>query len=592
MSGLQKLILELRRRRVFRVAGFYIVGSWVLLQVAALAFQSLDIPDSALVWVWVAAFVGFPLALILGWRYEFTANGILRTSPADADQAEELSLRRTDFLILAALAVVAVTAGFRLIVEIRETEPDRIDSAASIEMSRNSIAVLPLNNLSGDAEQEYFVSGMHEALIADLSRISGLKVISRTSTEQYRGSNKPLPEIGAELGVANLIEGSVFRAGDQVRITVQLIDVATDEHLWAESYERSLTNVLRLQSNVARAIADQIKVTLTPYEDTLLAASAEVDPEAYEFYLKGRFHWYKFTEADLKLALEYFQLAIDKDPGYALAYVGFADAVMTPAHIGLMPTTQVFPAGKQSVQRALELDGDLAEAHDLLARIRWAYDWDWNAAERGFRRSISLKPSYPDVHIVYSQFLAVTNRWDESMAEVRTGLELDPLNPWFRLELAKRLAWFGDYDEAREKTTELIKSQPNFPPSHQLLWLIAYEQGQFEEAVTAAGNYFRLQGETALAEAIEGGIEDLEYSELMRRAADLLETQSVRPYVSHIEHAELRMHAGDLDKALDRLEQAHAQHESHLVYTIIEPLFRPVWNDERYQKILRIMNFK
>ena len=170
------------------------------------------------------------------------------------------------------------------------------------------------------------------------------KVISRTSTEQYRGSNKPLPKIGAELGVAKLIEGSVFRVGDRVRITVQLIDVATDEHLWAESYERNLTNVLRLQSNVARAIADQIKVTLTPYEDTLLAASAEVDPEAYEFYLKGRFHWYKFTEADLKLALEYFQLAIDKDPGYALAYVGFADAVMTPAHIGLMPTTQVFPA--------------------------------------------------------------------------------------------------------------------------------------------------------------------------------------------------------------------------------------------------------
>jgi len=592
MSGLQELILELRRRRVFRVAGFYIVGSWVLLQVSALAFQSLDIPDAALVWVWIAAFVGFPLALILGWRYEFTANGILRTSPADADQAEDLSLRGTDFLILVALAVVAVTTGFRLIVEIRETEPDRIESVAFIEMSRNSIAALPLDNLSGDPDQEYFASGMHEALIADLSRISGLKVISRTSTEQYRGSNKPLPEIGAELGVANLIEGSVFRAGDQVRITVQLIDVATDEHLWAESYERNLTNVLRLQSNVARAIADQIKVTLTPYEDTLLAASAEVDPEAYEFYLKGRFHWYKFTEADLKLALEYFQLAIDKDPQYALAYVGFADALATPAHIGLMPTARVYPAAKQSVQRALELDGDLAEAHDLLARIRFAYDWDWNAAERGFRRSISLKSGYPDVHIVYSQFLAVTNRWDESMAEVRTGLELDPLNPWFQLELATRLAWFGHYDEAREKTTELIKSQPDFRASHQLLWLIAYEQGQFEEAVTAAGNYFRLLGETALAAALEGGIEDLGYSELMRRAADLLETQSTRPYVSHIEHAKLRMHAGDLDKALDRLEQAQAQHESQLVYTIVEPLFRPVWNDERYQNLLHNMNFR
>ncbi len=583
---------ELRRRHVFRVAGIYVVAGWVAVQVADTAFPGLNVPDAAIRFVWLAVFLGFPLALVFGWRYDITTQGIVRTPSADAGTQIDFSLRRTDHVILALLLVVAAGVIYQLTIQISDSRSLVLTEITQKDIKPNSIAVLPFDNLSGDPEQEYFVSGMHEALIADLSHISGLKVISRTSTEQYRGSNKPLPEIGAELGVAKLIEGSVFRVGDRVRITVQLIDAATDNHLWAESYERSLTNVLRLQSNVARAIADQIKVTLTPDENTLLAASAEVDPEAYELYLKGRFHWYKFTEADLKLALEYFQLAIDKDPGYALAYVGFADAVATPAHIGLVPTAQVFPAAKQSVQRALELDGDLAEAHDLLARIRFAYDWDWDAAERGFRRSISLKPSYPDVHIVYSQFLGVTNRWDESLAEVRTGLELDPLNPWFRLELAKRLAWFGHYDEAREKTTELIKSQPNFSPSHQLLWLIAYEQGQFEEAVTAAGNYFRLQGETALAEALEGGIEDLEYSELMRRVADLLETQSVRPYVSHIEHAELRMHAGDLDKALDRLEQAHAQHESHLVYTIVEPLFRPVWNDERYQNLLRNMNFK
>jgi adenylate cyclase len=588
MSFLQ----ELRRRKVFRVAALYIIGAWVVLQVADLAFESWDIPSLALRYIWLGAILGFPVMLIFGWCYDITAQGIVRTPPADAGTHIDLSLRRSDHVILALLLVVAVGVIYQLTIQISGTRSPELAEIVRQDIDPNSIAVLPLENLSGDPEQEYFVSGMYEALIADLSRISGLKVISRTSTEQYRGSNKPLPEIGAELGVANLIEGSVFRAGDQVRITVQLIDAATDNHLWAESYERSLTNVLRLQSNVARAIADQIKVTLTPYEDTQLAASAEVDPEAYEFYLKGRFHWYKFTEADLKLALEYFQLAIEKDPEYALAYVGFADALATSAHIGLMPTARVYPAAKQSVQRALELDGNLAEAHDLLARIRFAYDWDWNAAERGFRRSISLKSGYPDVHIVYSQFLAITNRWDESMAEVRMGLELDPLNPWFRLELAQRLAWFGHHDEATEKINELIKSQPDFWPSYRGLWHIAYEQGQFEEAVTAAGNYFRLLGEAALVAALEGGIEDLEYSELMRRAANLLETQSTRPYISHIEHAELRMHAGDFDKALDRLEQAYAHHESHLVYTIVQPLFRPVWNDERYQNLLHNMNFK
>jgi len=592
LSKLQQLFIEMRRRRVFRMAGFYIVGSWVVLQVAALAFQSLDIPDSALVWIWIAAFVGIPPALIFAWRYDVTAQGILRTPPADENHTEDLVLRRTDYLILAALTVVVVTAGAGLLVEIRDVEPGRVDSTALIELPRNSIAVLPLDNLSGDPEQEYFVSGMHEALIADLSRISGLKVISRTSTEQYRGSNKPLPEIGAELGVANLIEGSVFRAGDRVRITVQLIDVATDAYRWAESYERNLTDVLRMQSSVARAIAAQIEVTLTTNEETSLAASAEVDPEAYDFYLKGRFHWYQFSEADLKLALEYFQLAIDEDPGYALAYVGLADALATPAHIGLMPTAGVYPAAKRFVQRALELDENLAEAHDLLARIDFAYDWDWDAAERGFRYSISIKPGFADVHIVFSQFLAVTNRWDESLAEVKTGVELDPLNPWFRLELADRLAWSGHHDEAREMIEELIKSQPEWQPSYKSLWNLAYEQDQLEEAIIAAGNYFSLLGESELAAVLDGGTQDLDYSEFMRRAADLLETQSTRSYVSHIEHAQLRMHAGDFDQALDRLEQAYTEHESSLVYTIVNPLFRPVWNDERYQELLRGMNYK
>lgn len=320
---------------------------------------------------------------------------------------------------------------------------------------------------------------MHEALIADLARIRDLRVISRTSTVQYRDSDKSMPTIGSELGAESLIEGPVLREGDRVRITVQLIDAADDEHIWAESYERTLTDVLRLQSDVARAIAAQVKVRLAPDEDERLASAKAIDPKAYELYMKGRFHWYKFTEADLNLALQYFQSAIEEDPDYALAYVGFADALATPAHIGMMPTHLVYPAAKQSLQRALALDPDPAEVHDLLARISFAYDWDWDAAERGFRRAIAINPGYPDAHIVYSQFLGVTNRWDESMDAVRAGLDLDPLNP-----------------------------------------------------------------------------------------------------------------SGNHDAALDRLEQAHASRESHLVYTIAEPLFESIWQSDRYQAILKKMNYR
>ncbi|MDH3746958.1 MAG: hypothetical protein OER97_02030 [Gammaproteobacteria bacterium] len=592
MNKLYQFVIELRRRRVFRVAGIYLVGAWVTLQVAALGFQSLDIPDRALVGVWIAASIGFPLALFLGWKYEFSTQGITRTRPSGEENTDDLALRKADYWILAALATVALTVGVRLAVNISETEPDPGFELGAATPYPNSIAVLPLDNLTGDPEQAYFVAGMHEALIANLARISGLKVISRTSTLQYQDSKRTAPQIGTELGVANLIEGSVIRDGDRVQVTIQLIDAATDEHIWAENYEQKLTNVLHLQNNIARAIAGQIKVQLTPYEKNSLTAEKNVDPEAYELYLKGRFHWYKFTEANLKLALEYFELAIDKDPDYALAYVGFADALATPAHVGMMPTTQVFPAASQFVQRALELDPELAEAHDLRARIHFVFDWDWDAAERGFRRSISLKPGYPDVHIVYSQLLGIVNRWDESLEEVRAGLDLDPLNPWYRYELALRLVWFDRYDEALETMNELVASQPDFYPVYGLLWWVLHEQNRDDEAISAAGEYFRLLGEVQLTSMLSSADADTSYIDLMRQVAQGLETDSVRRYVSNVDKARVWMHAEDSDRALDFLEEAVAMRESHLVYAIPDPLFRPLSQYDRYQDILRQLNLQ
>jgi TolB-like protein len=590
MNALQKLVLELRRREVFRAAGLYIVGSWVVLQVAALAFQSLDIPDTALAWVWIAVFVGFPLALFFAWRYEVTMKGIVRTPPVHGTNTGDLSLRTVDYVILASLAAVVTIAGAKTFIEIGDIDSARTAFANERVILPSSIAVLPFDNLSGDSEQEFFVSGMHDALITALARVSGLKVISRTSTEQYRDSQKTVPDIGAELGVSKVIEGSVLRIDDQVRVTVQLIDAALDEHVWSESYERSMINVLQLQSDVARAIANQVKVQLTPYEDAAFANSAEVNPEAYEFYLKGRFHWYRFAEGDLELALEYFQRAIDEDPDYALAYVGFADALATPAHFGMMPTKQVFSAAKGFAKRALELDPDLAEAHDFLARIHFVYDWDWDAAERGFRRSISLNSGYPDVHVVYSQFLGITNRREESLQEALIGVDLDPLNPWFRMELAQRLAWFGQYDEAFKEISAVIDSQPEFFAAYEILWMIEHQLGRNEEALFAASRYFELLGELEVAMVLREGGAD--YTGLMRRAAELLETSSATAYVSNVRYATLRLHADDTDRAIELLEEAYVQHESALVYTTIDPQFRPVWSNARYQDLRRKLNLR
>lgn len=588
MGRLQKVVFELRRREVFRTAGVYVVGSWVILQVAALAFQSLEIPDSALIWVWIAIFVGFPLALVFAWRYDLTARGVVRTPEVEGDASADLSLRSIDYWILASLAAVAIFAVGKTFLEVSEIESTPAESAKRDILSANSVAVLPLENLSGDVEQEYFVIGMQDALIAALTRISGLKVISRASTMQFRSSPKAASEIGAELGAGKLIEGSVLRAEDQVRITVNLIDAVEDEQIWSDSYQRSLRNILQLQGEVARDIAKKVSVQLTPEENRSLANSSEVDARAYELYLKGRFHWYRFEEGDLELALSYFEQAIEQDPDYALAYVGFADALATPAHIGMMPTQHVFPAAKGYVKRALELDPDLAEAHDFLARIHFSYDWNWDAADREFRNSIKLNSGYPDVHVVFSQFLAMTGRWEESLREARVGVSLDPLNPWFRMELAQRLGWLGRYEEALDELGTVIDSQPDFYLAYDVLWMLEHQKNRYEEARYAASRYFELIGESAVASILREPGAD--YADAMKRAADALETSLARPYVSNVEHARMRIHADEPGRAIEYLEEAHSQRETILVYATVDPQFRPVWDDDRFQALRRKMN--
>ena len=417
----------------------------------------------------------------------------------------------------------------------------------AVEPDSDSIAVLPFENISQDSEQQYFVDGMHETLIADLSRVSALRVISRTSSRLYRDSQKPLKQIGMELGVANIIEGSVYRVGNDVRITIQLINASTDQLRWANSYERKLENILSLQSEVARSIASEVQVLLTPEEEAFFSSSKTVDPEAYEDYLKGRFHWYKFGPQDLELSLEYFQAALDKDPDYALAYVGYADALATTAHVWTEAGhSRFFPRAVELVNKALELDPQLAEAHDLAARIKFVWDHDWVGAETGFKESIRLKPSLPDVHIVYSQFLGINERWEESLLMARTGLRLDPFNNWFRVALGTRLAWVGRYDEALLEYRNLEKVQPTWPLIYRNLSELHFYRGERLESLAAMKKYFELSGQQNLAELLARFDGNSEYAAAMKAlAAELLNAAS-ETYISEFEIARVYAFAGEV----------------------------------------------
>src|ERR1700735_5024966 len=294
----------------------------------------------------------------------------------------------------------------------------------------HSLAVLPLENLSGDASQNYFADGMTDELITDLAQISALRVISRTSVMLYKGAREPLPQIARELNVDAVVEGTVLRSGDQVRITAQLIQATADRHLWAQSYEGELRDTLALQNRVASAIADQIRINLTPQEQAALKSAKAVNPEAYQSYLKGRYFWNKRTADGLKAALAYFNQAIEEDPKYAKAYSGLADtyALLGDWQYRVMTPKEAFPKAKAAAIKALELDSQLGEAHNSLAFVLDGFDWDLNSGGNEFRRAIELAPGYATAHHWYAWHLSLLGRYDEAIAEMRKAENLDPLS--------------------------------------------------------------------------------------------------------------------------------------------------------------------
>src|SRR5438552_2878190 len=325
-----------------------------------------------------------------------------------------------------------------------------------------SLAVLPLDNLSGDASQDYFADGMTDELITDLAQISALRVISRTSVMVYKGARRPLPEIARELNVDAVVEGTVLRSGEQVRITAQLIQTPADRHLWAESYEGDLHDTLALQKKVARAIAEHIRIELTPKEQAVLKNAKVVNPEAYEAYLKGRYFWNKRTADGLKKAIDYFNQAIEKDPNYAQAYTGLADsyALLGDWEYGILAPKEAFPRAKAAATKALALDNTLGEAHTSLAFSLDLFDWDWASAEREFRRAIELNPGYATAHHWYAWHLSEMGRNREAIAEMRKAQNLDPLSLIISADVAEILLVAHSYDQAIEQSRKTIDMDP------------------------------------------------------------------------------------------------------------------------------------
>jgi adenylate cyclase len=459
-------------------------------------------------------------------------------------------------------------------------------------VQRDAIAVLPLENLSGDPAQQYLVDGMQEALITDLSKIGSLKVISRTSTRRYAGSAQSLREIAAELGASRIIEGSVFRAGDAVRMTVQLIDARSDTHLWAGTFDREMTNILTLQREVARAIVDEMRAVLTPAEEARLATAPRVHPEAYEAYLKGMYHWYKLTPNDLQSALRYFDAALAADADYAPAHAGTAAVWTGLQQMGAVPTTVAGPKIKSAVDRALHLDPNLAQAHFTLGTYYTWAAWEWDKAEPCFRRAIELNASFPDAHAFFAHYLNIIGRFDEAEAQIERALSLDPFNPLVRALYVVCLMFTQRYDEAIAQARTVLNTAPDHWLAFEVLRVIHHNRGMWTDALDATRSLFVTLDNPAVVDALARGSNQGGYRQAMRLAADTLAIRAETSFVLPTRIATLYGMADEVDKSVDWLEKAFTVRDPNLPYMKYLPLFpASVMNDPRTVAILEALRY-
>ena len=452
----------------------------------------------------------------------------------------------------------------------------------------NSLAVLPLLNHSGDTSQDYFADGMTEALIADLGQIRALHVISRTSAMTYKGSRKPLPEIGRELGVRALVEGSVMRVGDQVRITAQLIEVPADRHIWAHSYTEELGNALALQSRVARDIAQQVEAALTPPERLALAKPQAVKPEAFEDYFKGRYFCNMRTSDGLRAAIACFDRAIERDPSFAAAHSGLADAYALAGdwEYGVLPPQKAFIRARTEAAKALALDDGLAEAHTSLAFALDLYGWDWEAARREYVRAIELNPGYATAHLWYAWHLMIMGQISEGISELRKAESLDPLSPIIGAELAEALCIARRYDESVAQSRKTLEIDPNFPVTHYGLGKALLQKNMHDAAIAAfrraidlGGHNVAFASDLAYALAASGRSRDA-----VRIARDL-QAQHKRNPSADVNIALVYVGLGDNDQAINWLGRACRARFHPAI------LLRPAWDalrpDKRFHRLLR-----
>ena len=576
---MKSFFAELKRRNVYKVAIAYGVVAWLLIQIASQVFPFFEIPNWAVRLVVLLLVIGFPMALILAWAFELTPEGMKRTEVAD-----ELPTKSTRSHIWIYVVILAGAISVSLFFLGRYTS-SRL--SGHVELPAKSIAVLPFENLSGNPENAYFTDGIQEEILMRLAKVADLKVVSRTSTVRYKRSPDNLRQIATQLGVENVLEGSVQRTADRVHVNVQLIKAASDAHLWAEAYDRKLTDIFAVESEIAKTIADTLQAKLTGSEQNAIATQPTQNTEAYQLYLKGRYLWNRRTGENLKKALAYFQQAAEKDPAYALAYAGMADTcTLIPVYAAGTPQDYL-PRARAAAQKAVELDDMLAEAHTSLGYVLFYY-FESAQSTKEFERAIELNPNYATAHQWYARtVLLMAGQFDRAIAEVKRAVELDPVSPIIHAELGTVYMVARRYDEAIEELRNTVEMYPEFYWARRFLGLALELKGSTRDAIAEYERALELSDDpvvlafVAHAEATTG--RQNEAREILARLTEAAKTRYVSPYAFAVIHLAL----GEKDQALDWLEKAARDHAGPQINLIkVDPYLDPLRGDPRFETLV------
>ena len=574
---------EVKRRNVYKVAIAYIFAGWALSQGIAQVFPVFDVPNWVIRSIVVMIILGLPVALVLAWMFELTPQGIKRTETADA--MPEATRKKKYVWIYVVVIGAAISIGLFFLGRYSAGNT----TAPPAGITNKSIAVLPFDNLSRDPDNAYFCEGVQDEILTRLAKVADLKVISRTSTQHFKSTPDNLPQIAKQLGVAHILEGSVQKAGEQVRVNVQLINALTDAHLWADTYDRKLIDIFSVESEIAKTIAETLQARLTGSEKSAITKEPTANEAAYEFYLKGQSLWGRRSGDNIPKAIAFYEQAAARDPNYALAYAGLAEAyVLLPYYTGAR-RHETLPKAREAISTALRLDPNLAEAHTANGKFLYGYEMDIHGSLREHQRAIELKPNDATAHHwLGNDALVAIGRFEEAIAEGKRAIELDPLSPVINADLGITLYLARRYDEAVAQLNRTLEIDPTFFYTHYNLGIVLQLKGDLSGAISEFEKAKRLSDDPlvislcASAKAYSG-----DKNMALQGLADL-DKMSQRRDIEGYSRALLYLSLNKKDEALRCLQQDYQDRNgSDIGWIKVDPLLDPLRGDPRFEALVQ-----